>query len=178
MGRDRLIATGVPATVLAALIWAMPAPAAGAEAGAGAGAAVGRGTYLATIMDCGGCHSGGVLAGTPDPARIMAGSKVGFKVPGVGVVYPPNLTPDIETGLGSWSPDEIVRAVREGTRPDGRQLAPVMPWQSYNMLSDEDAQALAAYLQSLPPVTFKAPGPFKEGETPTAPYVTIVVPKK
>ncbi len=138
---------------------------------------VDRGEYLATIMDCTGCHTGGVLAGKPDPARHLSGSEVGFQLPGLGVFYPPNLTPDVETGLGSWSKDEILEAVRHGLRPDGRELAPIMPWRSYGALNDEDAAALAAYLKSLPPISFKAPGPFGESETPTGPYLTVVVPE-
>jgi mono/diheme cytochrome c family protein len=84
-----------------------------------------RGEYLATIMDCGGCHTPGALAGEPDAARPLAGSNIGFQIPGVGIFYPPNLTPDAETGLGSWSEREIVTAVRTGVRPDGRVLAPI-----------------------------------------------------
>jgi hypothetical protein len=57
-----------------------------------------RGEYLATIMDCGGCHTGGALAGQPDPKLHLAGSNIGFGVPGLGVFYPPNLTPDREPG--------------------------------------------------------------------------------
>ncbi|MEX2009722.1 MAG: cytochrome c [Dongiaceae bacterium] len=138
---------------------------------------VDRGEYLATIMDCAGCHTGGVLAGKPDPARHLSGSEVGFQLPGLGVFYPPNLTPDVETGLGRWSKDEILEAVRHGLRPDGRELAPIMPWRSYGALNDEDAAALVAYLKSLPPISFKAPGPFGESETPTGPYLTVVVPE-
>jgi mono/diheme cytochrome c family protein len=87
-----------------------------------------RGEYLATIMDCGGCHTGGALAGRPDPRLHLAGSGIGFGVPGLGFFYPPNLTPDRETGLGAWSEAEIVRAIRTGVRPDGRVVAPVMLW--------------------------------------------------
>jgi hypothetical protein len=93
------------------------------------------------------------------------------------VFYPPNLTPDAETGLGTWSEAEIMLAVREGMRPDGRQLIPIMPWPSYSALSDEDAKALAAYLKGLPPQKFKAPGPFGASETPTHPYLAVVVPR-
>jgi len=53
-----------------------------------------RGEYLVTIMHCGGCHTPGALAGKPDFSRKLAGSSIGFGIPGVGVVYPPNLTSD------------------------------------------------------------------------------------
>jgi mono/diheme cytochrome c family protein len=125
-----------------------------------------RGEYLASIMDCTGCHTAGALAGAPDPERYLAGSDIGFQIPGLGVFYPPNLTPDAETGLGKWSEDEIMLAVRGGLRPDGRELVPIMPWPSYSALTDEDAQALVAYLKSLPPMKFQSPGPFGDGETP------------
>src|SRR4051812_37469505 len=73
-----------------------------------------RGEYLATIMDCGGCHTGGALAGQPDPQLYLAGSEIGFGIPGTGFFYPPNLTPDRETGLGAWGEAEIIRAIRTG----------------------------------------------------------------
>jgi len=136
-----------------------------------------RGEYLVSIMDCTGCHTPGSLAGDPDLELYLAGSTIGFQIPGLGVFYPPNLTPDLDTGLGKWSDAEIMLAVRGGTRPDGRELAPIMPWRSYAALSDEDAQAVTAFLKSLPAVKFRSPGPFSEGETPSDPYLTVVVPK-
>ncbi|MBD0275149.1 MAG: c-type cytochrome [Acetobacteraceae bacterium] len=135
-----------------------------------------RGEYLATIMDCGGCHTGGALAGQPDPKLHLAGSGIGFGIPGLGVFYPPNLTPDRETGLGAWTEADIVRAVRTGVRPDGRVLAPVMPWHNYAALTDGDARALAAYLKSLSPVRNATPPMAGAGETPPAPYLAVVAP--
>lgn len=136
-----------------------------------------RGRYLAMIMDCGGCHTRGVFAGRPDPALYLAGSEVGFHLPGLGYVYPPNLTPDPVTGLGDWSEDDIVRAVRTGERPDGRLLAPIMPYNSYGALTDADAYAIAAFLKSLPPVPYEdEPQMAGEGETPPGPYLDLVVP--
>jgi mono/diheme cytochrome c family protein len=136
---------------------------------------VSRGEYLATIMDCTGCHTEGALVGRPDPTRLLAGSSLGFGIPDYGYVYPPNLTPDLETGLGAWSEAEIVAAIRNGVRPDGRELA-VMPWRSYGRLDDADAAALVAYLKSLPPMKFAAPPLTGWSETPPAPYMTVVVP--
>jgi mono/diheme cytochrome c family protein len=135
-----------------------------------------RGAYLARIMDCGGCHTPGAMAGKPDLEHALAGGTVGFELPGLGIFYPPNLTPD-ETGLGAWSEADIVHALRTGTRPDGRQLAPIMPWRSYEALTDEDAALLAAYLKSLPSVAHKVPGPVGPGGTAPAPYLTAVIPK-
>jgi mono/diheme cytochrome c family protein len=136
-----------------------------------------RGEYLATIMDCSGCHSPGALTGKPDPQRYLGGSEVGFHVPGLGIFYPPNLTPDPQTGLGRWSEADIVRAVRTGERPDGRQLVPVMPYHNYARLTDADAFALASYLKSIHPVRQAAPAIVGESEKPTSPYLTVVAPQ-
>jgi mono/diheme cytochrome c family protein len=136
-----------------------------------------RGEYLARIMDCGGCHTPGALAGQPDLAHPLAGGTVGFELPGLGIFYPPNLTPHPEAGLGAWSEADIVRALRTGARPDGRELAPIMPWRSYQALTDEDAMALASYLKSLPPEPHKVPAPVGPSERAPAPYLTAVMPK-
>jgi len=136
-----------------------------------------RGEYLATIMDCSGCHTPGALTGKPDVARHLGGSEIGFELPGLGIFYPPNLTSDRETGLGAWSEGDIMKAVRTGARPDGRMLAPVMPYHNYGKLIDADASALAAYLKSLKPVRNQAPTIRGAGEKATAPYLTVVMPK-
>jgi mono/diheme cytochrome c family protein len=135
-----------------------------------------RGEYLATIMDCGGCHTTGVFLGKPDPERYLGGSEVGFQIPGLGIFYPPNLTPDPETGLGTWSEADIVTAVRTGVRRGGRVLAPVMPYNHYARLTDPDARALASYLKSLKPVRHQVPAITGASERPSAPYLTVVVP--
>jgi mono/diheme cytochrome c family protein len=136
-----------------------------------------RGEYLATIMDCGGCHTKGALVGKPDPEHYLAGSDVGFQIPGLGIFYPPNLTPDRETGLGAWSETDIVNAVRTGMRPDGHQLVPVMPYPHYAKLTDADAHALAAYLKSKKPVRHRAPMIVGATAKPSAPYLTVVMPQ-
>jgi mono/diheme cytochrome c family protein len=159
------------AAIAAALLAAVPAAAQQAPRGPTA-----RGAYLARIMDCGGCHTPGAMAGQPDAALSLAGSPVGFGVPDIGTFYPPNLTPDRETGLGDWSEADIVRAVRTGVRPDGRVLAPAMPWRAYAALTEADARALARYLRSLPPVRHEVPRMAGAGETPPAPYLTLAVP--
>jgi mono/diheme cytochrome c family protein len=138
---------------------------------------VARGAYLARLMDCGGCHTPGALLGKPDAARPLAGGDVGFEIPQLGIFYPPNLTPDAKNGLGAWSEADIVRALREGVRPDGRQLAPAMPWRSYAVIDERDAKALAAYLKSLPATPVTVPGPVGPSEPAPAPYLTLVVPK-
>jgi len=135
-----------------------------------------RGKYLVGIMDCTGCHTTGALAGQPDPTHFLAGSDIGFEIPGLGIFYPPNLTPDGKTGLGTWSEQDIATALRTGVRPDGRELAPAMPWRSYAKLTDEDVRAVAAYLKSLPPVEHAAPAPTGASEKAPAPYLTVAMP--
>jgi mono/diheme cytochrome c family protein len=135
-----------------------------------------RGQYLVSIAGCNDCHTPGYFFGMPDFDRMLGGSDVGFAMPGVGYFYGPNLTPDMETGIGSWSEDQIVTALRTGTRPDGRVLAPIMPWMGFSNLTDEDAYAIAAYLKSIPAVANRAPPPTGEGEMPPAPYMNIIDP--
>jgi mono/diheme cytochrome c family protein len=134
-----------------------------------------RGNYLVTQGLCTDCHTPGHFFGKPDAARHLGGSEVGFEIPGLGVFHGPNLTPDRETGLGAWSEDDIVKALRTGVRPDGRELAPIMPWKAFSELTDTDVKSIALYLKSLPPVANKVPGPFGASETPTA-FVMKVVP--
>jgi mono/diheme cytochrome c family protein len=136
-----------------------------------------RGEYLAHIMDCGGCHNTGAFTPQPNLDTPLSGSDIGFEMPAMGVFFPPNLTPDAETGLGKWTDAEVITAFTTGLRPDGRHLAPVMPWMSYGHISANDAEALVAYLRSLKPVNHKVPGPFAVTDKPTAPYFTVVAPK-
>jgi mono/diheme cytochrome c family protein len=135
-----------------------------------------RGKYLVTLGLCTDCHTPGYFFGKPDAGRFLGGSEVGFEIPGLGVFHGPNLTPDKDTGLGQWSADEIVRAIRTGARPDGRVLAPIMPWHAFAQMTGEDAQAVAAFLKSLPPVANKVPGPFGPTDTPTSFVFKIVAP--
>ncbi|MCF3934116.1 c-type cytochrome [Acuticoccus sp. M5D2P5] len=140
--------------------------------------AVERGRYLASIMDCGGCHAPRDANGVPLPGAGLSGGTVGFEVPGLGAFWPPNLTPH-DTGLGGWTTVDIIAAIRSGERPDGRLLAPAMPFANYAHLTDADAAALAAYLQSLEPVDHQVPPPAGPGvDTPApAPVFRFVAPQ-
>lgn len=135
---------------------------------------VARGRYLVTVMACTDCHTPGTFFGRPDKTRFLAGSDVGFGIPGLGIFVPPNLTPDAATGLGKWSAKEIATALTTGVRPDGRILAPIMPWPSFAHLTPDDALAIALYLKSLPPVAHLVPGPFRSGQTPTVPVMAVI----
>lgn len=128
-------------------------------------------------MGCGDCHTPGYFLGKPDLAHPLSGSDVGFEMPGLGIRWGSNLTPDPETGLGQWSDKEIITAVRTGIRPDGRRLIPIMPYGNFASLADEDAQAIVAYLRTLTPVGHKVPGPTKPGEKAPAPYMTVMMPQ-
>jgi mono/diheme cytochrome c family protein len=108
---------------------------------------------------CMGCHS--PHDWKPHDPPILPGMK------GAGMVMPikelpgrivaPNLTPDPETGSGNWSDDQIARAIREGIGHDGRALFPMMPYQHFRALPDEDVASLVVYIRSLPPVHHPLP---------------------
>ena len=134
-----------------------------------------RGKYLVAFGSCTDCHTPGHFFGKPDMNRFLGGSEVGFEIPGLGVFHGPNLTPDPETGLGNWSVGQIITALQTGKRPDGRELAPAMPWRAYANLTKDDVTAIAMFLKSLPPVKNKVPGPFGPTEKPTG-FVMKVVP--
>ena len=138
-------------------------------------AAVARGKYLVSIGGCEDCHTPGYFFGKPDMAKFLGGSDVGFAIPGLGVFVGPNLTPDKETGLGKWTEAQIVNAFTKGETPDGRMLAPIMPWRELANLTKSDAHAIAAYLKSLPPVQHQVAGPFSPTQTPTV-FVMSVQP--
>src|SRR6267142_5364622 len=144
-------------------------PAKGADS-----AQVERGKYLVKLGGCNDCHTPGYFLGKPDTVRFLGGSDVGFEVPGLGTFVGRNLTPDKDTGLGNWSKDEIITAIQTGVRPDGRILAPIMPWRAFAGLTKSDAGAIADYLKSLPPVSHKAQGPFGSGDKPPVPRMMVV----
>ena len=110
-------------------------------------------------------------------SRQLAGSRTGiaytspFVDSNPGVVYAPNLTPDMETGLGSWTMDRLVDMIRLGTSSHGGTSLPVMPWPAFAGVTDEDAFAIAAYLKSLPPVRHQVPANVSPGQRASAPFV-------
>ena len=159
-GRRRMIVLA-SALFLAAASLAMPLRAYAADSHE-----IARGKYLVTIGSCTDCHTPGSFFGKPDMSKYLGGSDVGFAIPHLGVFVGPNLTPDKATGLGNWTDTQIVDAITKGQTPQGRMLAPVMPWHGYATLTKSDALAIAAYLKSLPPVSHQVPGPFGPNETP------------
>jgi mono/diheme cytochrome c family protein len=107
-----------------------------------------RGEYLARAADCFVCHT------TPGGKEYAGG--LGFKLP-FGTLYSTNITPDKETGIGNYSDQDFLNALRRGTRRDGARLYPAMPYTSYTYISDADGLAIKAYLFSLQPVRAAAP---------------------
>jgi mono/diheme cytochrome c family protein len=103
-----------------------------------------RGEYLTRAADCVACHT------VPESGRQFAGG-VAFKLP-IGTIYSSNITADPINGIGGWSDDEFVRAVRDGIGKSGEHLYPAFPYTSYTKLSRDDVLAIKAYLLSLPAV--------------------------
>lgn len=100
-----------------------------------------RGEYLSRAADCIACH-------TAPGGKPYAGG-LAFKLP-FGTIYSSNITSDKTYGIGGWSDEQFVRAVREGVGADGRHLYPAFPYTSYTQLSRQDVLAIKAYLFSLP----------------------------
>ncbi|MGH9408401.1 MAG: c-type cytochrome [Vicinamibacterales bacterium] len=120
-----------------------------------------RGRYLATSAHppCILCHSPFEITADghlqiPDG---MAFTGRNWTPDGVPFVTAPNLTPDAETGIGTWTDDQLARAIREGIGHDGRTLFPVMPYEKLRHLSDEDLASIVVYLRSLKPVRHPLP---------------------
>ncbi len=107
-----------------------------------------KGRYLTVAADCEACH-------TRDGGAAFAGGRP-FETD-FGTIYSPNITPDAETGIGSWSDADFLRAVHEGIAKDGTHLYPAFPYAAYTHLTDEDVLAMKAYLFSLPAVKNTAP---------------------
>jgi len=113
-----------------------------------------RGEYLVTAVDgCLFCHSDrdwdkpGLNS---KPGTIGAGHN--FADEDLPWMSAPNITPDRETGAGTWTDDMLARAIREGIGHDGRALFPLMPYQNYRYMSDEDLASVITYIRSLTPV--------------------------
>ena len=104
-----------------------------------------QGRYLAAAGDCEGCHN------EPAGHELYAGGRP-IETP-FGVVVAANITPDRETGIGAWSDAEFVAALRDGRSPHGSLLYPAMPYPYYTKLTEPDALAIRAYLNTVKPVS-------------------------
>lgn len=167
----------VPGAATAARASAPPAPA--------SADLVGGGRYLVTVMGCNDCHTPfkmGKNGPEPDMTRMLSGHPEGMKMPPPpkvdmpwamvgsatntawagpwGVSYTANLTPDQNTGIGIWTEDMFIRAMRSGKHMGtSRTILPPMPWPWYGKMRDEELKAMFAYLKSIPPIHNRVPDP-------------------
>jgi mono/diheme cytochrome c family protein len=148
-----------------------------------------RGKYLTIIGGCNDCHTPKNFSEKgmePDMTRELSGHPADSKLPDLpagllgpgkwgtmttdltawygpwGVSFTKNLTPDLETGLGSWTEEMFIKALRTGKHmgaPEGREILPPMPWQMYAQMTDEDLKAVWAYLRTLKPIKNAVPEP-------------------
>jgi mono/diheme cytochrome c family protein len=111
-----------------------------------------RGDYLVhAVMHCMGCHSQYVEKSNPPALASKEGSGQVLFEEGEFRIVAPNITSDPETGIGKWSDDAIARAIREGIAADGSTLFPIMPYEHFRDLSEEDLASIVVFLRSLPP---------------------------
>ena len=178
------LTAAVFAVIAAAVLVREPRP--GTVSATGNGAQVQRGKDLVWSIGCNDCHTPkkmGPAGPEPDEARLLSGhpEDPGMPAPpalpkgpwGIvvnmdltawsgpwGITYAQNLTPDENTGIGIWTEDMFVRALRTGRHMGvSRPIQPPMPWQVYGRLPDEDLKAIYAYLRSIPPVHNRVPEP-------------------
>ena len=118
-------------------------------------ALVERGKYIFAAAGGCGCH-------TTEEGGLNAGGRK-FTGP-FGTVYGTNITPDKETGIGAWTEQQFIDAMRYGVRPNGEKLLPLMPYPSFRLMADDDVRALWAYLRSLPAI--KRPNQSRKASMP------------
>jgi mono/diheme cytochrome c family protein len=107
---------------------------------------IARGKYVFGATGGCGCHT--------EPGKGKPVNAGGRKIDApFGTVYSTNITPDRETGIGTWTNEQIITAIRLGRRPNGERILPVHPFMAFNGMAEEDLKALVAYLRTLPPVS-------------------------
>jgi mono/diheme cytochrome c family protein len=157
-------------------------------------ARVARGKYLVTAIGCGDCHTPKVLGPkgpVEDHSRLLSGHPEGTVLPEApkptgpwigsaawdltawsgpwGVSYTFNLTPDENTGIGSWSEDTFVKAIKTGRHMGvSRPILPPMPWGAFRNLTDEDLGSIYAYLRTIPAIHNRVPDPVEPAEASPA----------
>ncbi len=126
------------------------------QSAAGAETLLERGTYLVRgVVACGNCHSTWGDAG-PRADMEMAGGNPIMEKDGK-TAFTSNITPDDETGIGRWTDEQIIIAIRDGKRPDGSIIGPPMPFGLYRHMSDRDVEAIVAYLHTVKPIKNQVP---------------------
>jgi mono/diheme cytochrome c family protein len=140
-----------------------------------------RGRYLVeSLAHCFQCHSDvdySKPGAQPKPGKKGAGAV--FAEEGMEWLVAPNITPDVETGAGSWTDEQFARAIREGIGHDGRRLFPVMPYMNFRNMSDEDLASVITYIRSIDPVRnvlpkTQIPEPAKAAIPPYQPLTSAV----
>jgi mono/diheme cytochrome c family protein len=124
-------------------MWVVTSVDESARAAAPQNALATRGQYVATEADCMSCH-------TAPGGQPYAGGYP-LKSP-LGTLYGPNITPDPDTGIGTWSEADFAKALRQGVGKDGSYLYPAMPYEDYTKMTAADMDALWAYMRSVRPV--------------------------
>jgi cytochrome c553 len=156
-----------------------------APAGKAKSAAVERGKYLVATSACNDCHTPkkmGPNGPEPDMSRQLSGHVASVKLPAPppssgawpihtngdltawagpwGISFTRNLTPDENTGIGSWSEETFIKAIRTGKHMGvSRPILPPMPWQVYSQMTDQDLKAIYAYLRTIPKISNPTPDP-------------------
>jgi nicotinate dehydrogenase subunit B len=142
-------AGGAVGLAMALLMWRAPvAPTAAPDPQLYSAETIARGKQLAALGDCAECH-------TAANGAENAGGRA-LETP-FGTVYTTNITPDLDTGIGSWSYAAFERAMRQGVHRDGRHLYPAFPYTAFALTSEHDLQALYAYIMSRPPINASVP---------------------
>jgi len=122
-----------------------------------------RGKYLVeSVLSCGNCHSPRTPDNSVIPGRELSGGRT-YDTPAF-YVTPGNLTSDPETGLGAWTAEDVKQALTRGVRPNGLPLAPMMPTAFFKAMTEEDLDAVALYVLSLPPIRNPTPAPIYRKE--------------
>ena len=111
---------------------------------------VSRGAYLARASGCIACHTDSKGGG----AALAGGAPMETAF---GTFYPPNLTRDVDTGIGGWNLEQFATALRHGRSPSGKPYYPAFPYEFYTRLSDQDIADLWAAFQTVPPVAQDSP---------------------
>jgi mono/diheme cytochrome c family protein len=146
--RGHRVSRGGGLAGLAAGLAALTLLAGPAAAQAPGGDLVGRGkTVFAAAAGCG-CHT---EKGKVEPGKTLNAGGRRYDGP-FGTVYATNITPDRQTGIGSWTDEQIIAGIRLGRRPNGERLVPVHPYPVFNGIAETDLRALVAYLRSVPAV--------------------------
>ena len=150
---------------------------------------VARGGYLVLAAGCNDCHSPKIMTAQgpiPDTTRILSGHPANMPTPAFykealspgnwvqmgpdlttfvgpwGISYAANLTPDTATGIGAWTEEVFIRALKTGKhmgQQNGRPILPPMPWNAMSRIKDDDLKAIYAYLRSLPGINNRVPQP-------------------